>query len=39
MISLSALTVMVYLALILASATPVILIVLVLRDLKHGKLW
>jgi hypothetical protein len=39
MISLSALTILVSAALLLASATPVILLVLVYRDWKDGKLW
>ena len=39
MISLSALTVMVSLALVLATATPLILLGLLVNDLKQGKLW
>lgn len=39
MISLNALTILVLLAVICASATPIILIGLVIRDWKQGKLW
>lgn len=39
MISASALTLLVSVALLFASATPIILLVLVYRDWKDGKLW
>ncbi len=39
MISAPVLTLLVSAALLLASATPVILLVLVYRDWKDGKLW
>jgi hypothetical protein len=39
MISLNALTILVSIALVFASATPLILITLVYRDWKNGKLW
>ena len=39
MISASALTILVTAALLLASATPIILLVLVFRDWKSDKLW
>lgn len=39
MISLSALTILVTVALAFAIATPLILITLVIRDTKQGKLW
>lgn len=39
MISASALTLLVSVALLLASVTPIILLVLVYRDWKDGKLW
>jgi hypothetical protein len=39
MISLNALTILVTIALVFASATPLILIALVYRDWKNGKLW
>ena len=39
MISASALTVLVTAALVLASATPIILLVLVYRDWRNKKLW
>lgn len=39
MISLSALTILVTIALIFASATPVILVAMMYTDMKNGKLW
>lgn len=39
MISTSALTLLVGTALVLASATPIILLVLMYRDWRNGKLW
>lgn len=39
MISSGALSVLVILALLLASATPIILITLLIKDWKQGKLW
>jgi len=39
MISLSALTVLVTIALVFASATPLILMAMVYTDMKNGKLW
>jgi len=39
MISLSALTILVTVALTFAIATPLILIALVIRDTRQGKLW
>lgn len=39
MISLNALTVLVIVALVFASSTPLILIWLIYRDWKQGKLW
>lgn len=39
MLSLSSLTVVVWVALVATTATPIILIALVLRDLKRGELW
>lgn len=39
MISLNALTILVLIALVFASATPLILITLMYRDWKDGKLW
>ncbi len=39
MISLNALTILVLIAVVCASATPLILLVLIFRDWKQGKLW
>ncbi len=39
MISLEALTALVYVALVLVTATPLILCVMVFRDWKNGNLW
>lgn len=39
MISLTALTVLVSVALIFASATPLILVAMMYTDMKNGKLW
>ena len=39
MISLTALTILVTIALIFASATPVILVAMMYTDMKNGKLW
>lgn len=39
MISLEALTVLVYVAIVLVTATPVILCAMVIHDWKNGNLW